>query len=432
MTANRTQADRSVRLETACDDSGRPCRETRTAPQSSRGAGWPIVVGVPSRNEAVTVGAVVTAAIEGLRAIGADSHALLVNADNGSSDGTPATFASACQDIAHECLAVPADGSGKGSNVLAILRVAESIGAGSVLLLDADVRTVEPGWVGAMLKAVAGDGPVLAAPIYRRNRMEGNTTNHVVSPLMSAVFGVRVEQPIAGDFAFNAAFVRAVLERPVPDSAQLYGIDVHLTGMAARECWPIVQVPLGRKLHNPGFPKILYGSQQVIDSLLHAIALLRRPRPYIESTAAPRRTVDAEIVAPSSGLVAAAIAKAARYLDVNSGGIAELFPTVKDLPGAEWGLRLDEWSWAQILADAMAAMAADTLPLLRDHLVALYLSRVMTYWEQIEGRSPEAIDDLLDRQTAAVIEAVRGRGITLPGAAMPPGFDPGYWAETAQ
>lgn len=404
----------------------------KVATPPGRSADRPIVVGVPSRNEATTIAVVVAAAVEGLHAIGAHGHALLVNADNGSRDGTPAAFASACQDIAHECMTVPAQGSGKGSNVLAILRVAESVGAESVLLLDADVRTVEPGWVGAMLEAVAGDAPVLAAPIYRRNRMEGNTTNHVVSPLMSAVFGVRVEQPIAGDFAFNAAFVRACLERPVPDSAQLYGIDVHLTSMAARECWPIVQVPLGRKLHNPGFPKILYGSQQVIDSLLHAIALLRRPRPYIEPTAAPRRTVDSEISVPDRGLVAAVIAKAARYLNVNAGAIAELFPTVKELPGTEWGLRIDEWTWAQILADAMAALGAETLALVRDHLVALYLSRVMTYWEQIEGRGPEAIDDLLDRQTAAVIEAVRGRGITLPGAAMPLDFAPGYWAETAR
>jgi glucosylglycerate synthase len=392
----------------------------------------PIVIGVPSRNETATVGSVVKAAVEGLRAIGAEGRALLVNADNGSHDGTPAAFAAAARGIACECLAVPAHGTGKGSNVLAIMREAESVGAECVLLLDADVRTVEPSWVGAMLEAVVGDGPLLAAPIYRRNRLEGNTTNHVVSPLMSAVFGARVEQPIAGDFAFNAAFVRACLEHPVPDSAQLYGIDVHLTAMAAREGWPIVQVPLGRKLHNPGFPKILYGSQQVIDSLLHAVALLTRPRPYIEPTAVPRRTVDPEISVPDRALVAAAIAKAARYLSANSGGIAQLFPTVKDLPGTEGGLRIDEWSWAQILADAVAALAADTLPLVRDHLVALYLSRVMTYWQQIEGCGPEAIDELLDRQTAAVIEAVRGRGITLPGVALPSGFEPGYWAEAAQ
>lgn len=388
-----------------------------------------IVIGVPSRNEAATVGAVVTAAIEGLGALGALGDALLINADNGSHDGTPAVFASATRGVAHECLAVPAEASGKGSNVLAILRMAESVGAESVLLLDADVRTVEPGWVAAMLGAVAGDGPVLAAPIYRRNRMEGNTTNHVVSPLMSAVFGVRVEQPIAGDFAFNAAFVRACLERPIPGSAELYGIDVHLTGMAAREGWPIVQVPLGRKIHNPGFPKILYGSQQVIDSLLHAVALLESPRRPAEAHPAARRTVDAQIAVPDRGLVAAATAKALNYLRANVGALTELLPSVKGVPGAEWGLWIDEVAWAQILADTLVSLGAETLPLVRDHLVALYLSRVMTYWAQIEGLSPESIDALLDRQSAAVVDSVHGRAITLPGAAMPPTFEPGYWAE---
>ena len=52
----------------------------------------------------------------------------------------------------------------------------------------------------------------MAVPVYRRNRYEGNTTNHLASPLLAAVLGVHVQQPIAGDFAFNRAFIERAVD----------------------------------------------------------------------------------------------------------------------------------------------------------------------------------------------------------------------------
>lgn len=387
-----------------------------------------VVVGIPSRNEALTIARVVTAAIDGLRAAGLAGRAVLVNADNGSTDGTPERFSAAAGSTPHLLVPTSPASSAKGTNVVEILRVASELDAERVVLLDADVRTIEVTWVPSLLTAVDTSKATLAVPVYRRNRFEGNTTNHIARPLVSAVFGVNVQQPIAGDFAFNRAFVQDALTWTLPASALLYGIDIHLTARAALAEVPIREVRLGRKLHNPGFPKILFGSQQVIDSLFHVISSVRQCTPAPIGRLAPSESTDAQTTRPDPAFVAHSVAKVLDYLSANVADITDLLPTVADAPRAAWGYRVDVQLWARLLADALQALSAGHLAQARDHLVALYLCRVMTYWEEIEHLRPVDVDALLDEQTEAVVAEVAARNIRFSGAVPPPGFDAGYWA----
>jgi glucosylglycerate synthase len=388
-----------------------------------------VVVGVPTRNEAATIRSVVGMAVDGLRRAGIADDAILINADNGSSDDTPALFASAADGLRCRLMSTHQSQAGKGTNVLAIMSAALRLGAGRVILLDGDLRTVQPDWICGMLDAVDADQPMLATPVYRRNRYEGNTTNHLVNPLIRAVFGVDIEQPIAGDFAFNRAFLQHAISWPVPESAHLYGIDVHLTANAARTGLQVVQVPLGRKIHNPGFPKILFGSQQVLDALFTVIAQVDRPRGTVPARRGRRCSVDAVATRPDQDLVARFVAKARRYLEEQSRDIATLFPGLCGAPRASWGYQIDHSRWAQLLADALSALARGNAEQARDHLVPLYLNRVLTYWDEIDRLSPVEIDMLLERQCAAVVAAVDARGIRFSDSSPPWRFAAGYWAE---
>lgn len=387
-----------------------------------------IVVGIPSRNEALTIGTVVATAIEGLRRLDLDGAAVLVNCDNGSSDGTPEVFAAAAAEVRHARLQVSGHRTGKGNNVLEILRYAAAIEASKVILLDADVRSVEPEWISLLLCAVERPEPVVATPVYRRNRFEGNTTNHIAGPVIRAAFGVEVQQPLAGDFAFNRAFVSRALTWPMPESAQFYGIDVCLTAQAASHGVDIAEVPLGRKSHNPGFPKILYGSQQVIDALFHAVAQHGRLSP-LGAPARSRSSTDWGASRPDVLLVNRTVSKVQRYLATQADCIPKTLPAVQTLPEARWGLRVDAPAWAELLADALQSVAAGELASPRDHLVALYLCRVMTHWEEIEGLRADAVDVLLDEQAAAVCVAVAQRRISFTAFTPPAAFDAGYWSQ---
>ncbi|MBB5956891.1 hypothetical protein FHS29_003484 [Saccharothrix tamanrassetensis] len=386
------------------------------------------VVGIPARDEARTVGAVALAADAGLHRAFPQGSNVVVLAENGSTDGTVQRFAEVPLRSRKVVVGSAGPGTGKGTNVFAVMDRAAALDADRVLLLDADVRSTEPEWIGRLAEAVDGDEPVLAVPAYRRNRFEANTTNHLASPLLAAVYGVHVQQPIGGEFAFNRAFLRRARTWPRPDSAYLYGIDVWLTANALREHVRVVEVPLGRKLHNSPFPKILRLPQQVLDSLFHVVLRTDGVRPPGPDAPRTRAAVDGAAVRQDPAVVSRVSASVARYLDAHRGDVRALFPSAREVGPAPWGLRVTADDWPHILADALAAVSGGRFEPARDHLVALYVNRVLTFWEEIDGLGDGEIDELLDRQAARTVRAVRGRGIALGGATGPDRFDVRHWA----
>lgn len=392
-----------------------------------------IVAGFPTRDEAATLGRVMSITDEGLEAAGLCGVALFVNADNGSQDGTSAVFASFPARVGKVAIATGAHGTGKGTNLLAIFHAALDLGADRVVVLDGDVRSGAPWWLPALLGAADYPEPAIAVPVYRRDRYEGNTTNHVAAPLLAAVLGTHVQQPIAGDFAFNRQFIEKAVTWPLPESAQLYGIDIFLTGNAAREGFRITEVPLGRKIHNPGFPKIIRIGQQVIDTIWHLAWAAGKARPTAPpSGRAPRSTVDGAATRPDRALTERTFARVRRYIREHAGEITVMFPVMAgNFPGPSGDLpHVGAAMWADILASALAALAGGHGTAARDHLVALYLCRVATYWQEIEELAdPAAIDELLDRQAALVTSAV-ARGGPLRFMSRPPmAYRPGPWTE---
>ncbi|MEU7531194.1 family 2 glycosyl transferase [Saccharothrix sp. NPDC042600] len=386
------------------------------------------VVGIPARDEERTVGAVARAADAGLHLAFPRGTNVVVLAENGSTDDTVRRFAEAPLRARKVVASSPGAGTGKGTNVFAIIDRALELDADRVLLLDADVRSTEPEWVGRLAGAVDGDEPALAVPSYRRDRFEANTTNHLASPLLAAVYGVHVEQPIGGEFAFNRAFLERAATWSRPDSAYLYGIDVWLTANALREHVRVVEVPLGRKLHNSPFPKILRLPQQVLDSLFHVVLTTDRVRPPGAGVPRARAAVDGAAVRQDPAVVARVSAAVGRYLDVHLPDVRTLFPAAGEVGPAPWGLRVTAEDWPHVLADAVAAVAGGRFEAARDHLVALYVNRVLTFWEEIDGLSGAEVDRLLDRQAARTVAAVQARRVELGGAAGPREFDVRHWA----
>jgi glucosylglycerate synthase len=387
------------------------------------------LVGIPTRNEAATVAAVAASADAGLAAFSPGGANVVALADNGSTDGTVERFLAA--DVRAHKIVVrsPGQGTGKGTNVLALVDKALEIGASRLTLLDGDVRSAEPAWIGLLSAAVDLPEPVMALPVYRRNRYEANSTNHLVRPLLAAAFGSHPTQPIGGEFAFNRAFLERVRTWPRPDSAQLYGIDVWLTANALREGLRIVDVPLGRKVHNSPFPKILFLPLQVLDSLFHVVSRLDGTHP-----ASPTEHVDHQPAIDTAAtrqdpvLVARISRCVERYLAEHLDDVRELFPAARDLRRAPWGLRVSAEAWPQILADALQGLAAGEFDRSRDHVIALMVNRVMTFWEDIEGLDGPGIDAIVDRQAADTEAAVRERIIRFDRPPAPLTFDPGRWS----
>jgi len=167
--------------------------------------------------------------------------------------------------------------------------------------------------------------------------------------------------------------------------------------------------------------------QQVLDSLFHVVLGLDQVRPPVLGEPVSRSAIDGASVRPDSAVIARVTSAVARYLDVHWVDVCGLFPSAQRVQRAPWGLRVGTDEWPHLLADAVAGVARGRFESARDHLVALYVNRVLTFWEEIEGLDGDRIDALLDRQAADTVHAVRSKKITFAGSTAPAGFHENHW-----
>jgi glycosyltransferase involved in cell wall biosynthesis len=220
-----------------------------------------IVVGIPSYNNAGTIGHVVETVRMGLARYYPLAKSVIVNADGASTDGTPDLAAPAAAGGTADApgrpgiraISTPYQGiPGKGSAVRTILELACDVGASACAVVDADLRSITPEWVGLLIGPVTDSGFDYVAPLYRRHKYDGTITNSVIYPLTRALYGKCVRQPIGGDFGFSGRLARFYLsKRDVWESSVArFGIDVWVTTTAIAEGFRVCQSFLGSKIHD--------------------------------------------------------------------------------------------------------------------------------------------------------------------------------------
>src|SRR5437870_11354092 len=157
-----------------------------------------LIVGIPSYRNAATIGHVARAAAEGLRRHFTDARALIVNADGGSEDGT-ADRVRASADGVPAVAGRYRGPSGKGSAFRAIFEAASLLDARACAVVDADLRSITPEWIGRLLGPVVAGEAEYVTPLYARHKNDGTITNTIAYPLTRALYGARVRPPIGGE-----------------------------------------------------------------------------------------------------------------------------------------------------------------------------------------------------------------------------------------
>jgi hypothetical protein len=242
-----------------------------------------VLVGIPSFQNARTIGHVVRAVEAGLRKYFPDRRCLIAVSDGASSDGTVAAAMAATTVGDEEPLLLdpkvePPDRlamaylglSGKGSAFRAIFELAAAVGARACAVLDADLRSVSPTWVDRLVGPVLAHGHDLVTPLYARHKLDGTITNSVAFPLTAALYGRRLRQPIGGDFGFSGRLAAHWAGKRVwrTDVAR-FGVDIWMTTVALCEGFSVCQSVLGAKLHDAKDPGRDLGPmfRQVVGSL---------------------------------------------------------------------------------------------------------------------------------------------------------------------
>ncbi len=226
-----------------------------------------IVVGIPSFNNARTIGHVVRAVQAGLAKYFPESKAVIVNSDGGSIDGTmDVARATSVGDfdailLHHRITSTsriifPYSGiPGKGSAFRSVFEIASELGAKACAVVDADLRSITPEWMELLVKPVLSGEFDYISPLYHRHKYDGTITNSIVYPLTRALYGKRIRQPIGGDFGFSGELAKFYLEQDVweTDIAR-FGIDIWMTTTAVANRFRVAQAFLGAKIHDPKDP----------------------------------------------------------------------------------------------------------------------------------------------------------------------------------
>lgn len=390
-----------------------------------------LAVGLLSDNDADTIGHVAAAVGAGLADTfdGVQSRILL--ADATASDGTSARARTALGsksvdlvEVSHarvpgDLLDVPYHGMPARARALRnVLTAARDLGVTSCVILDAGVRTIEPGWISALAAPVFREGFDYASPYYLRHPCEGALTKGIVYPLFRALYGTRLRQPAAGEFGCSARLLDAYLDDDLwdRDGAQI-GIDLWLASAAAASGFKLCEAPLGVRAHRTrgehalGLEATLV---QVVGAMFADVEnradVWQRVRTMTQVPVfgeAPSARVDAPCVDPEQIIESFRLGNR-ELRDVWSWIVPpKTIVDLRHLANTDLPVfRFDDELWARIVYDFALGYRLRVLP--RDHLLGaltpLYLGWLASFILQTRDGTAEAADARIE-QLAVGFEA---------------------------
>lgn len=381
-----------------------------------------LLVGIPSYNNADTIGHVVRAVSAGLAKYFPDSRAVLVNSDGGSSDGTAEAVARAVVDYgamliserqsALHKIITPYHGiPGKGSAFRTIFEIARRLKANACAVVDSDVRSITPEWIELLIRPVLAEGYDYVAPYYLRHKYDGTITNSVVYPLTRALYGQRIRQPIGGDFGFSGRLAEHYVDKHVWESdVARFGIDIWMTTEAIASGARVCQSFLGAKIHNPKDPAADLSTMLV--EVMGAVLALMEEHETVWTRLEGSNPVTLFGFQYEVGVEPVHI-NVDRMIGSFRQGLADLEPiwrqmlapdtmdglrALRDCPPQEF--RIPDDLWARLVYDVAVSYHRRIMP--REHLLKaftpLYLGRTATFVFETQG--------LTSREAEGRIEAL--------------------------
>jgi glucosylglycerate synthase len=372
-----------------------------------------VLVGIPCFQNETTIAGVIAAVEAGLLEHAGDRRSVICVSDGGSTEGTREVASAAAgtlERIVFEYVGTP----GKGSAVRAILDTAGRLGSDACALVDADLRSITPAWVGRMLGPVVRDGFDFVAPVYVRHKHDGTITNSVAYPMTTALYGVRVRQPIGGEFALSGTLARRLAADGVWDTdVARFGVDIWMTTSAVAEGFRVCQAILGAKVHDPKDPGADLGPmfRQVVGSLFELAGRHHDRWAEVGTVDAPptfgdRVDDEAEPVAVSIPRLEAGFREGARRHEPLWRRIlgAEARAAIERALGST--VELDDDAWFTLLYDFLAAYHAGDAPArdLLDSLIPLYFARTAGFLRQTRDDGPEEAETRVEAGVDAAID----------------------------
>ena len=223
-----------------------------------------ILVGLPTHNNARTIGSIVEAIQDGILKTFPRQRAAIVNADGGSRDGTPELVASAAIDdvrrgsklstlrTLHAISTQYGGGPARGTALRTILAAAELLRAKACAVISPESTQFTAEALTSLLQPIyKTDDCDLMLPIYSRHRFDGILLTNLLYPMTRALYGLQIREPFAVDFAFSGRLGSQFLAQNAwHDETARDGSEMPFTLAAIAGGFRICQTFLGNKEHS--------------------------------------------------------------------------------------------------------------------------------------------------------------------------------------
>jgi glycosyltransferase involved in cell wall biosynthesis len=230
-----------------------------------------ILVGIPCYNNEKTIAHVIQMVSHGLFHHYKDLRSVIMIADGGSTDDTrEAAKEFEIKPWQEKIVTIYRGPAGKGSAFRSVFETAKRLQVKACVVVDSDLRSITSDWIKYLLEPILEKGYHFVSPVYSRYKYDGTITNNIVYNLTRALYGLRIRQPIGGDFAFSGELAAYYMAQDVWDTdVARYGIDIWMTTNAITNNFRICQSNLGVKIHDAKDPGESLGPmfRQVVHTL---------------------------------------------------------------------------------------------------------------------------------------------------------------------
>jgi hypothetical protein len=214
-----------------------------------------ILVGLPTLDNAATVADVVRAVHVSFTSHFPRLRTVMINSDGGSTDGTPelirdASFSeSDMVQTSHSLrtlhrVVAPYHGlPGKHTALRTIFAAAELTQAKVLVVVDPAGPATSAERVTELVTPIARSDIEFLAPRYRRHPRDGLLVTQLARPLVRALYGVALDEPLGAEFSCSGRFASHCLEQAIWDhEVARFAIDLWLRTEAIAEGFAVGQI----------------------------------------------------------------------------------------------------------------------------------------------------------------------------------------------
>jgi hypothetical protein len=214
-----------------------------------------VLVGLPTLNNAATVAEIVRAVDLCFTRDLPRLRTVMINSDGGSTDGTPeivrdamfteTDFVQTSHSLRtlHRVVAPYHGLPGKHTALRTVFAAAELTQARALVVLDPAGPATTPERVTELITPITRADVALLAPIYRRHPRDGLLVTQLARPLVRALYGVKLEEPLGAEFSCSGRFASHCLEREIWDhEVARFAIDLWLRAEAVANRFTVEQV----------------------------------------------------------------------------------------------------------------------------------------------------------------------------------------------